>query len=143
MKSLVLFGLWLSWLISAHAANIVIQKSSDLVHPSPISTPEDKTLTIALISSPKVIGKYSQTLYNVSLATLIALRKNDIVLKRYDMEDESESSLNDALAKAKSDQVDALVAPLTATGVKAFLPLTPDLPVFIPTVHKRDRKSVV
>lgn len=131
-------GVLVSLVVSAHAANIVIQKSSDLSTPAVKSEPEDNILTLAVISSPKVIGKYSQTLCNVSLATLIALRKNDVELKCYDMEDESEGALAKALTKAKEEKADALVAPLTSTGVKTLITLSPELSVFIPTVHKRD-----
>lgn len=100
--------------------------------------PVDSTIKIAVISSPKVIGKYSQTLYNVSLATLLSRRNDHFEIKRYDMPDESADSLSHVLDKVRHDGMDAILAPLTAMGAKNIISLTTNLPVFIPTVHKRD-----
>lgn len=101
-------------------------------------TPVDSTIKIAVISSPKVIGKYSQTLYNVSLATLLSRRNDHFEIKRYDMPDESADSLSHVLDEVRHDGMDAILAPLTAMGAKNIISLTTNLPVFIPTVHKRD-----
>lgn len=100
--------------------------------------PVDSTIKIAVISSPKVIGKYSQTLYNVSLATLLSRRNDHFEIKRYDMPDESADSLSHVLDEVRHDGMDAILAPLTAMGAKNIISLTTNLPVFIPTVHKRD-----
>ncbi|OHD82798.1 MAG: hypothetical protein A3D90_10090 [Sulfuricurvum sp. RIFCSPHIGHO2_02_FULL_43_9] len=123
---------------STYAQNMTIRKSSDT---SPLSrnvTPVDSTIKIAIISSPKVIGKYSQTLYNVSLATLLSRRSDHFELKRYDMPDESAASLSRVLEEVRHDGMDAILAPLTAMGAKEMITLNTNLPIFIPTVHKRD-----
>jgi hypothetical protein len=121
-----------------YAQNITIRKSSD----SSISTqsvkPVDSTINIAIVSSPKVIGKYSQSLYNVSLATLLSRRSEYFQIKRYDLADESAESLSRVLEEIRHDKMDAILAPLTSVGAKNMITLDSNLPIFIPTVHKRD-----
>lgn len=95
-------------------------------------------LKIALLSSSKVIGKYSQSVYNVSLATLMSCKKEGYELKHYTLSDESSDSLSKALSAINQDGMDGILAPLTANGVKNLLQLHTDIPVFIPTVHKRN-----
>lgn len=127
-----------SLFLLVHAQNMTIRNSSAL---SPVSNhviPVHSTIKIAVISSPKVIGKYSQTLYNVSLATLLSRRNDHFEIKRYDMPDESADSLSHVLDEVRHDGMDAILAPLTAMGAKNIISLTTNLPVFIPTVHKRD-----
>lgn len=127
-----------SLFLLVHAQNMTIRNSSAL---SPVShhvIPVHSTIKIAVISSPKVIGKYSQTLYNVSLATLLSRRNDHFEIKRYDMPDESADSLSHVLDEVRHDGMDAILAPLTAMGAKNIISLTTNLPVFIPTVHKRD-----
>lgn len=132
------FFLLTSLFFLIHAQNMTIRKSSDL---SPVShnvIPVESTLKIGVISSPKVIGKYSQTLYNVSLATLLSRQNDHFEIKRYDMPDESADSLSHVLEEVRHDGMDAILAPLTAMGAKNIILLNTTLPVFIPTVHKRD-----
>lgn len=124
---------------SSFGRDIIIQKSSDQLSQA-IKTTEEP-IKIAIISSPNVIGKYSQSLYNVSLATLMSRRTEHYEIKRYDMEDESSASLSRVLEQMHHDNVDAILAPLTATGAKNFIAMSTNIPVFIPTVHKRDLPS--
>ncbi len=119
--------------------DIVIQKSSNNLSQS--FNHGEQPIKIAIISSPKVIGKYTQSLYNVALATLMSRRNEFYEIKRYDMGDESSASLSRALEQVRHDNVDAILAPLTATGAKNFIAMPIDIPVFIPTVHKRDLPS--
>jgi hypothetical protein len=125
----------------AEARTLIIQKSSDVVDLPQTVIESDEQIKIGILSSPKVIGKYSQTLYNVSMATLLSLKNSNFVIKRYDMEDESSASLNEALEKVRHDDIDAILAPLTAIGAKNLVGLDTQLPVFIPTLHKRDLPS--
>ncbi|MDD5717902.1 MAG: hypothetical protein PHW64_08925 [Sulfuricurvum sp.] len=104
-------------------------------------TRDNGTLKIAVISSPNIIGKYTQSVYNVSLATLMGLRESRYTIKRYDLADESAASLSNVLENLHRDGMDAILAPLTSNGSKNLLTLTTDLPIFIPTVHKRDFPS--
>jgi hypothetical protein len=138
MKRIVIIVVLSLLSFSSYGRDIIIQRSSENTPLIQIVEPENKAVTIALLSSPNVIGKYTQSLYNVSLATLLALRKNGFELKRYDLEDESSSSLSKALEQAKEEKVDAILAPLTAVGVMKLLSLSPEMNIFIPTVHKRD-----
>lgn len=117
---------------------ITIQKSSENINSEAIPSVSEKPIKIALISSPKVIGKYSQSLYNVSLATLLSRRNERFEIKRYDMGDESVQSLSKVLEEVHRDDMGGILAPLTAAGAKNIVTLSPALPVFIPTVHKRD-----
>ncbi|HLD23148.1 MAG TPA: hypothetical protein VJA83_04335, partial [Sulfuricurvum sp.] len=125
----------------AEGRTLVIQKSSDTENTPQILIESDEQRKIAIVSSPKVIGKYSQTLYNVSLATLMSLRNSNFIIKRYDMADESSASFNEVLEKVRHDDMDAILAPLTAVGAKNLTGMDIQLPVFIPTVHKRDLPS--
>lgn len=122
--------------LSANARDIIIRKSSDTA--SPAFQPVEKMIKIGIISSPNVIGKYTQSIYNVSLATLISRKKDHFEIQRYDMKDESVSSLKEVLQQVHQDGMDALLAPLTAAGAKNLVTLSTDMPIYIPTVHKRD-----
>jgi hypothetical protein len=116
--------------------DIIIQKSTDNI---PQSIDEGKqTIKIAIISSPGVIGKYSQSVYNVSLATMMSRRQDHYEIKRYDMPDESIASFSHVLDEVHHDDMDAILAPLTLSGAKNITTLSTNLPIFIPTVHKRD-----
>jgi hypothetical protein len=97
-------------------------------------------IKIALLSAPGVIGKYSSSTYSVALATLFS-RNVPFELISIDMKDESSSSILLALEKAKAQDVNALLAPLTVAGAQELVNSNPNLPIFIPTVHKRDIQS--
>lgn len=102
---------------------------------------ERGTVSIALLSSPKVIGKYAQSVYNVSLATLMSCKNDGYTLRHYPMPDESEQSIAQAIATLRQEGADAVLAPLTANGVRNLLKQKTPLPIFLPTVHKRDFPS--
>ncbi len=139
--SIRLFFLLALLFLFSHADMITIHKSSDTTNSSSDVISSDHTLKIAVISSPAVIGKYSQSVYNISLATLISLRNDHYEIKRYDMSDESPSVLAKTLNEVHNDGMDAILAPLTAGGAKNLITLKSNLPIFIPTVHKRDVSS--
>jgi hypothetical protein len=141
MRPFSLVGMVLLIVASLEARTITIHKSSDTQALSQPITQSEKPLTLALLSAPKLIGKYTPSLYNVSMATLLARHIDHCRLIRYDMEDESSVSLNKALERMTHDGVDAILAPLTAEGAKQLLTLSTPLPVFIPTVHKRELPS--
>ncbi|HEX5330932.1 hypothetical protein [Sulfuricurvum sp.] len=134
------FLLWL-FVSVVEGRDIVIQKGLDNSSLMQLIESTDKTIKIALISSPNVIGKYSQSLYNVSLATLMSRRSEGYEIKRYDIADESSASLAAVLDEVRRDNVDAILAPLTSLGAKNIITHSTNLPVFIPTVHKRDLPS--
>ncbi|MGA9046942.1 hypothetical protein [Sulfuricurvum sp.] len=123
-----------------HAQTITIRKSSDPI-PSVQNDRLPATIKIAVISSPKVIGKYTQSVYNVSMATLMSRLNDQYEIKRYDMPDESTDALSQVLDEVRHDGMDGILAPLTAAGAKNFTALDTRIPVFIPTVHKRDIPS--
>ena len=125
--------LFLTIFTTSYAQNVSIQKATD---PSNITT-----LNIAVISSPQVIGKYTQSVYNVSLATLMSCKSDHYTLTRYDMPDESSESLAAVFDKIDHDNINAILAPLTTAGAKNLLSIKTKLPIFIPTVHKRDIPS--
>lgn len=126
--------------LSLEGRTIIIQKSSENSNPMKTVT-EEKPIIIALLSSPKVIGKYTQSIYNVSLATLLSRRNGHFKIQRYDMADESSASLELAFKKLQQDSTDAVLAPLTTDGAKNLLGIATKLPIFIPTVHKRELPS--
>jgi len=121
-----------------YGKDLIIQKSSDNTPLLHYVEPSEQTLKIGFISSPNVIGKYTQSLYNVSIATLMSRRNQHYQIKRYDLSDESNTSLARALDDLRQDGMDAILAPLTTAGAKNMIALSTDIPVFIPTVHKRD-----
>ncbi|MDD2266619.1 hypothetical protein [Sulfuricurvum sp.] len=122
----------------SYARTIIIQKSTDTTNFTSEFSTTDKMINIAVISAPGVIGKYTQSVFNVSEATLIALKNDHFQLKRYDIPDESAGSLSQALEKIRQDGMDAIVAPLTSSGAKNLITIPIHIPVYIPTVHKRD-----
>ncbi len=97
-----------------------------------------KEIKIAFICAPKVIGRYSQSTYNVALATLLGKHLENAILKRFDISDESIESLSLALSKINQEGFNAILAPLTLSGAQRIATLEKGIPVFIPTVHKRD-----
>jgi len=57
-------------------------------------------IKIALLSSPLIIGKYTQSSYNVALATLIS-SGNSFELVKYDMPNESYETISITIEKIK------------------------------------------
>lgn len=137
LRILMIFSLFFP---CTHAQTIAIRKSSDPI-PSVQNTSVPATIKIAVISSPKVIGKYTQSVYNVSMATLMSRLNDRYEIKRYDMPDESSDALSQVLDEVRHDGMDAILAPLTTVGAKNLTALDSRIPVFIPTVHKRDIPS--
>jgi len=105
--------------------------------PVQINSHSGEKLKIALLVSPSVVGRYGQSTYNVALATLMASRL-PFELALYEMGDESEISIAQAVEKITRDKMDAILAPLTLGGVKNLLRIQTNKIIFIPTVHKRD-----
>lgn len=120
------------------AKDITIQKSINNLEIKESSAASNYPIKIAIITSSKVIGKYAQSTYNVSLATLMSYHHKEYEIKQYDLQDESTASLSQVLDSIHQDGMNAILAPLTASGARNFTLLTNDVPVFIPTVHKRD-----
>lgn len=105
--------------------------------PALLSTAPDD-IKIALISSPSVIGKYTQSTYNVALATLLSKHLTNAALTKIDIPNESEASLAKALAALRNEGYNAIIAPLTLAGAQRLSLLEKNIQIFIPTVHKRD-----
>jgi hypothetical protein len=94
-------------------------------------------MKIALLSSPSIIGKYSQSSYNVALATLLA-SGDSFELVKYDMPNESYETISTTIEKIINEENVAILAPLTLDGAQNLLTVPTTITVFIPTVHKRD-----
>lgn len=135
----LLFSLGLlSLLLSAQPTIFHAPQASQQESESPSS---NDTISIAVITAPKIIGKYSQSVYNVSLATLMSRLNTQYRIKLYEVPDESSSSLNEAMNHLRQDGMNALIAPLTLNGAKNLAAIDTSMPIFIPTVHKRDLPS--
>ncbi len=93
-----------------------------------------ENIKIAYISSPKVIGSYSQSLYSIAITTAIAKKTKNIEIINISLADESKKSIENAMLSV----YDAIIAPLTANGAKNLLSLELEIPIFIPTLHKRE-----
>lgn len=94
-------------------------------------------IKIALLCSPSVIGRYSHSSYNVAMATLLA-SKEPFELIAYEMPDESYETISIMIKKIINEGNTAILAPLTLDGVKHLLNVKTAIPIFIPTVHRRD-----
>jgi hypothetical protein len=94
-------------------------------------------IRIALLCSPSVIGKYSQSSYNVAMATLLA-SKVPFELVAYPMPNESYETISITIEKIINEGNTAILAPLTLDGTKHLLNVKSAIPIFIPTVHRRD-----
>lgn len=97
----------------------------------------DPKMKIALLSSPSVIGKYTQSSYNVALATLLASR-DSFELVKYNIPNESYETISITIEKIVREGNAAILAPLTLQGAQNLLNVPSTITVFIPTVHKRD-----
>lgn len=125
--------------LPGEARTLVIQKSSNSAEDyQRYETSSAQPVKIGVIASSKVIGKYAHSTYNVALATLLSRKFEHYTIKRYDMADESSPSIAKALDEAEKEGMNAILTPLTAAGAKNIIALETKLPVFIPTVHKRD-----
>lgn len=124
--------------VTAYAEPVIFHKSSQQPDRFEHSRESGQGMKIAVLSSSKVIGKYSQSVYNVSLATLMSCKNDGYELKHYMMPDESAGSISAVLKTIAREGMDAILAPLTSGGVKNLLEQNPSMPVFVPTVHKRD-----
>lgn len=142
MKFIRLIFILSVFFLCTNAKTMTIHRSSaetGLIQPFQKSS--DEMVKIAVLSSPNVIGKYTQSVYNVSLATLMALRNDHYEIKRYDLSDESAASITQALETIHRDNMNAILAPLTLSGAKNLVTIETSLPIFIPTIHKRDLPS--
>lgn len=101
------------------------------------SNNDSPTIKIALLSSPSVIGKYSQSSYNVALATLLA-SGDAFELVKYDIPNESYETILKTIETITNDGNSAILAPLTLQGAQNLLNVPTTITVFIPTVHRRD-----
>lgn len=102
-----------------------------------LSSSWGQSLKIALMVAPSIVGKYSQSTYNVALATLMSTGVSfELIL--YNMKDESEASILQTLTQIETDNAEAILAPLTLGGVKNLLKVKTNKKIFVPTVHKRD-----
>jgi hypothetical protein len=71
----------------------------------------------------------------------MSLQNDRYEIKHYTLGDESGDSISRALNAINEEGMDAILAPLTANGVTNLLGQNSAIPVFIPTVHKRDFPS--
>jgi hypothetical protein len=94
-------------------------------------------MKIALLSSPSVIGKYSQSTYDVALATLLA-SGGAFELIKYDIPNESYETISTVYEKILNEGNVAILAPLTLQGAQNIVNVPTTIRIFIPTVHERD-----
>lgn len=94
-------------------------------------------MKIALLSSPSIIGKYSQSSYDVALATLLA-SGDAFELVKYDIPNESYETISTIIEKIVNEGNIAILAPLTLQGAQNMVNVPTTIRIFIPTVHKRD-----
>lgn len=137
----LIFSLFYAVNLQSAEPSIFINRNPSTFQMTQLPFSVDKPLKIAILSSPKTIGKYTQSIYNASLATLIGRNAGEYVLQRYDMNDESSESIAQALIRIRQDGMNAILAPLTSGGTRNLLAVDNALPVFIPTVHHRDFPS--
>ena len=81
------------------------------------NTESSQKVRIALLSSPSVIGRYTQSSYNVSLATCLA-SNYPFELISFNIKDESTASLSEAMEKMNGEKIDAAIPGLSGTDIK-------------------------
>jgi len=130
-----------SVLTPAPHSSVMIQHNSAMPGNVAMFQVSEQPLKIAVLSSSKVIGRYSRSMYNVSMATLLGLKRENFDLRQFDIPDESSESIDQALREIRGEGFSAILAPLTADGAKNLVSLETRLPIFVPTVHRRDLPS--
>lgn len=97
-------------------------------------------LKIALLLPHKKIGRYAATTTNASFAYLIA-RNQNFELKTYNIEEENEEEIQNALTQIQNDGFGYIIAPFTQDGAETLISLRPYENVYFPTINKKDVNS--
>ncbi len=139
MRTIRLVIVWFFVSIAAYAQPLTTAKTLEISPSSPSAEhPPPSVAKIAVLTAPKVIGRYSQSIFNVALATTLGITPSGCEIRHFTVPDESPESLRKALDEIRAEGTRAVLAPLTSTGTKNLLSLNTDLNIFVPTVHKRD-----
>ncbi|MEW5832824.1 MAG: hypothetical protein AB1763_08305 [Campylobacterota bacterium] len=139
MKTVFFLIVWLFVLGAAHAQPLTIAKTLEISDASANTVPPVSPVAkIAVLSAPRVIGRYSQSIFNVALATTLGVTPSGCEMRHFTVPDESPESLRKALDEIRKEGIQAVLAPLTSAGTKNLLGADTGLAIFVPTVHKRD-----
>ena len=97
---------------------------------------------IALLFPRKSIGRYSSTTTNVILSYLLH-QKGRFNFQIFDSKTESQEDIQDTLNAIVAEGYRQVIAVVTQEGASAINVLSPDLEVFIPTVHKSQMQGEI
>jgi len=97
-------------------------------------------LKIAILLPYKKIGKYASSTVNASFAYLMT-KTNPFTLKSYKIDDEEQTTLQNAINKIKQDGFNYIIAPLTQKGGQNIIQINPDAIIYLPTLNNNDMNS--
>lgn len=101
---------------------------------------KNNKLEIALLLPYKKIARYAASTTNASFAYLMA-KNRPFELKTYQIEDETQKEISEALIKIKKDGFNYIIAPLTQDGEDVVSKIDPKINIYFPTINKKDSKS--
>lgn len=100
----------------------------------------DDILNIALIMPRKMIGRYSVTTANSTLA-VIASSGEYFDFETYDIDTEDISNISEAIQEVDKKNTKYLIAVLTKEGAENLSQINSNSKIYIPTVNKKDINS--
>lgn len=95
------------------------------------------TVKIALLLPYTIIGRYAASTTTSALAYLLA-RNRTFDLKSFNVSNENQDTIANALDKISSQGYNYVIAPMTQKGVNSIISINPKIDVFFPTINKND-----
>ena len=102
-------------------------------------SPQDK-VRIAMLLPYKKITRYAASTTNASFAYLMS-KGYPFELKGYNIEDEGQKEISNALKKIQDDGFKYVIAPLTQDGEETVSKIDPQINIFFPTINKKESHS--
>ena len=94
-------------------------------------------IKIALLLPYTIIGRYAASTTTSTLAYLLA-RNRTFDLKSFNIQNENQDTIADALNKISAARYNYIIAPLTKKGVNSVIAINPKADIFFPTINKND-----
>ncbi len=97
-------------------------------------------IKIALLLPYTIIGRYAASTTTSTLAYLLA-RNRTFDLKSFNIQNENQDTIADALNKISAAKYNYIIAPLTKKGVNSVIAINPKVDIFFPTINKNDTNT--
>ena len=118
MRTIRLVIVWFFVSIAAYAQPLTIAKTLEISPSSPSAEhPPPSVAKIAVLTAPKVIGRYSQSIFNVALATTLASPPSGCEIRHLPFPTNHLSPC-ERLSMDPAEGTRAVLAPFTSTGRK-------------------------